>query len=169
MSTEARTILGSDSRASHHIGVPKTSEEERHMGSAWTVTGRFSLAVVMVAALVVAVGMAGQASALPQTGAGVGGTDVGGDCTISTPVTAFCPIDLVIPGDLLITSTGSINCSDAGVSTNSASPIDISVGGDMTMRAGSSIRAENLSGGGDGGKISLTVGGNFLMQGTSLT
>src|SRR5678815_4575095 len=136
--------------------------------SAWMVTGRFSLTVVMVAALVLAVGMPGQASAA-QTCAGIGGTDVGGDCTISTPVTAFCPIDLVIPGDLLITSTGSINCSDAGVSTNSASPIDISVGGDMTMRAGSSIRAENLSGGGDGGKISLTVGGNFLMQGTSLT
>src|SRR6187455_2350114 len=31
ISTEARTILGSDSwGASHHIGVPKTSEEERH-------------------------------------------------------------------------------------------------------------------------------------------
>ena len=135
------------------------------MGSGRTVLGRSSLAAVMVAALVLAVEMPGQASALPLTCTAVGGVDVGGDCTISTPITAFCPFDLTVSGDLLITSTGSINCSDAGVPPNSASPIDISVGGDLTMQAGSAIRAENTSGGGYGGKVTLTVGGNFLMQG----
>ena len=32
----------------------------------------------------------------------------------------------------------------------------------MEMQGGSSIRAENLSGGGDGGNITLTVTGSFL-------
>ncbi len=96
------------------------------MGNGRTVTGRFSLAVVMVAALVLAMGMPGQASAATCTD--VGGTDVGGDCTISTPITGICPFDLTVPaGNLLITSTGSINCNDTGVPPNSASPITISV------------------------------------------
>ena len=69
-----------------------------------------SLAVVVVAALVLAVGMPGHASA--STCTDVGGADVGGDCTISTPVTAFCPLTLTIPGDLVITGTGSISCND---------------------------------------------------------
>ncbi len=34
----------------------------------------------------------------------------------------------------------------------------------MEMQGGSSIRAENLSGGGDGGNITLTVTGSFLMK-----
>ena len=84
------------------------------MESGRTTIGRFSLAVVMVAAVVLAVGMPGQASALSCTA--VGGVDVAGDCKISTPITAFCPFVLTVPaGDLLITSTGSINCNDAGV------------------------------------------------------
>ena len=135
------------------------------MESGRTITGRFSLAVVMVAALVLAVGMPGQASAATCTD--VGGVDVGGNCTISTPITAICPFNLTVPGDLLITSTGSINCSDSGVPPNGASPITISVGGDMEMQAGSSIRAENTNDGGNGGNITLTVGGNFTMRGTS--
>jgi hypothetical protein len=60
MSTQGSTILGSDSgERLHHIGCRKTSEEERH-GKRGTVRGRLSLAVVMVAALVLAVGMPGQ-------------------------------------------------------------------------------------------------------------
>ena len=124
---------------------------------------KLSLAVVVVAALVLALGMPGQASAV-QTCAGIGGTDVGGDCTISTPITAFCPIDLNVPGDLLITGTGSINCNDTGLPPADALPITITVGGDMEMQGGSSIRAENLVSGGDGGKIMLTVAGSFLMK-----
>ena len=88
------------------------------MGSARTVMGRFSLAVVMVAALVLAVGMPGQASA--STCTDVGGADVGGNCTISAPITAFCPFNLTVPGDLLITATGSINCSDPVASPEQA-------------------------------------------------
>jgi hypothetical protein len=122
--------------------------------------------MVMVAALVLAMGIPGQASALTCTQ--VGGTDVGGNCTISTPITAFCPFVLTVPGDLLITGTGSIDCGDPAVPPGAgAQPITISVGGDMEMRAGSSIRAENSLDGGNGGNITLTVGGNFTMRGTS--
>jgi hypothetical protein len=125
---------------------------------------KLSLAVVVLAALVLAMGMPGQASAA-QTCAGIGGTDVGGDCTISTPVTAFCPIDLDVPGDLLITGTGRITCNDPiSAGDPGASSITISVGGDMEMQGGSSIRAENLLGGGNGGKIMLTVDGSFVMR-----
>ena len=52
--------------------------------------------MVVIAALVLALGMPGQASAL--TCAAVGGTDVGGNCTISTAITAFCPFNLTVPG-----------------------------------------------------------------------
>jgi hypothetical protein len=119
----------------------------------------------MLAALVLAVGMPGAASA--STCTGVGGVDVAGDCTINTAITAFCPFDLTVPGDLLITSTGSISCNDpVAPSSNSALPITIRVGGDMEMQSGSAIRAENTHAGGHGGAITLTVGGNFTMRGT---
>jgi len=135
------------------------------MGSGRTVAGRLSLAMGMLAALVLAVGMPGAASA--STCTGVGGVDVAGDCTINTAITAFCPFDLTVPGDLLITSTGSISCNDpVAPSSNSALPITIRVGGDMEMQSGSAIRAENTHAGGHGGAITLTVGGNFTMRGT---
>ena len=127
------------------------------MGTGRTVIGWSSLAVVMVAALVLAVGMPGLTSAATCTD--VGGVDVGGNCTIGAAITAPCPFDLTVAGDLLITSTGRIICSDP------AAPITISVGGDMEMQAGSAIRAEDTIAGGDGGKIMLTVGGNFTMRG----
>ncbi len=136
------------------------------MESGQTTIGRFSLAMVVVAAVVLAVGMPGQASALTCTA--VGGVDVAGDCTISTPITAFCPFVLTVPaGDLLITSTGSVNCNDSGVPPNGASPITITVSGDMEMQAGSVIRADNTNDGGNGGTITLTVGGNFTMRGAN--
>src|SRR5687767_15075098 len=111
-----------------NVGVRKPSEEERHMESERMARGRGRLSLVMglVAALVLAVGMPGQASALTCTD--VGGVDVGGDCTISTVITAFCPFDLTVPGDLLITSTGGIRCNDTGAAGNSAQPITIEVG-----------------------------------------
>jgi hypothetical protein len=140
------------------------------MGSGRTVIGRVSRAVVMVAALVLTVGMPGQASAL--TCAAVGGVPGPnpGDCTIQTPITAVCPFNLTVPGDLLMTSTGSISCNDpVAPLPNSASDITISVVGDMEMQAGSAIQADNTNDGGNGGKITLTVGGNFTMRGTGAT
>jgi parallel beta-helix repeat protein len=75
--------------------------------------------------------------------------------------------------DLLITSTGSITCNDnatdqpgAGSGT-SACPITIVVTGNMLMEAGSLIQAENQSGGGNGGNIAITVGGNMTMCGAA--
>src|SRR5262249_50494665 len=47
----------------------------------------------------------------------------------------------------------------------SASPITITVTGNLLMKAGSGIFAENRSGGGNGGNISITVDGNVLLQG----
>jgi hypothetical protein len=121
--------------------------------------------MAVVAALALAVGMPGLASAATCTD--VGGTDVGGDCTISTPIAGICPFNLTVPGDLLITTTGSINCNDSGVPPNSALPITITVGGNMEMQSGSAIRAENTNNGGNGGNITLTVAGNFTMRGTN--
>jgi hypothetical protein len=125
------------------------------------MTRKLSLAMVVIAALVLAVGMPGQASA--ATCAAVGGIEAAGNCTINTALTAPCPFDLTVPGDLLITGTGSITCND--VPGPNASPITISVGGDMEMQAGSAIRAENVNSGGSGGNITLTVGGDFTMRG----
>ena len=68
------------------------------MESGQTTIGRFPLAMVVVAAVVLAVGMPGQASALSCTA--VGGVDVAGNCTISTPITAFCPFVLTVPAGI---------------------------------------------------------------------
>jgi hypothetical protein len=124
------------------------------MGSGRTFTRRFSLAVAMIAALVVAIGMPGQASAAACV---VPGPNPG-DCEINTAITT-CPFNLTVTGNLVITSAGSISCSDP------ATPVTISVGGDMEMQAGSGIRAEDTNDGGNGGNITLTVGGNFTMRG----
>jgi hypothetical protein len=133
-----------------------------------TIMRKVSLTVVVVAALILAVGMPGQASALTCTA--VGGVDNAGDCTISTPITAFCPFVLTVTGDLLITGTGSISCNDPiSPGDPGASDITITVGGDMEMQAGSAILAENNHGGGNGGKITLTVAGDFTMRGPSPT
>ena len=129
-------------------------------------SSRLSLALMVVAGLVLALGIPSQASAL--TCAAVGGTDVAGNCTISTPITAFCPFNLTVPGNLTITGTGSIDCGDPVAPPGAgAQPITISVAGDMEMQTGSSIRSENSLDGGNGGNITLTVGGNFTMRGTS--
>ena len=129
------------------------------------MTRKLSLAMVMIAALVLAVGMPGQASA--STCTHVGGTDVGGDCTISTPITAFCPFVLTDPGGSADHRHRQHQLRRSRVPPEPGQPITISVGGDMEMRAGSSIRAENIADGGNGGNITLTVGGNFTMRGTS--
>ena len=137
------------------------------MGNGRAVIGRFSVAVIMVAALVLMVGMPGQASALSCAAVGGVPGPNPGDCTIQTALTAPCAFDLTVPGNLLITSTGSISCNDPSAPLgNGASDITISVVGDMEMQAGSVIRADNTHDGGNGGKITLTVGGDFTMRGT---
>ena len=118
------------------------------------MTRKLSLAMVVVGALVLAMGMPGQASAAECV---IPGPNPG-NCEITVAVIAPCPFNLTVTGDLTITSTGSVTCSDP------ASPITISVGGDMEMQTGSAIRAEDTVAGGSGGNITLTVGGNFTMR-----
>jgi hypothetical protein len=118
--------------------------------------------MVVVGALVLAMGMPGQASAAECV---IPGPNPG-NCEITLAYTAPCPFNLTVTGDLTITSTGSISCNDPlAPPNNSASPITITVGGDMEMEAGSAIRAENTVAGGNGGNISLNVEGNFTMRG----
>ena len=100
------------------------------------------------------------------------------DVTISVPTT-FNSLQVggtfTVTGNLLITSTGSITCNDnatdqpPGPIGNSADacPITIVVTGDLFMQAGSSIDAENKIDGGAGGDITITVGGNLTLEGTS--
>ena len=74
---------------------------------------------------------------------------------------------VTINGNLTIANGGSITCNDTGVSTNSACPINLIVTGDLEIQAGGSINTENTNNGGNGGAISLTVGGDFTMRGPS--
>ena len=67
-----------------------------------------------------------------------------------------------VAGDLTLMPGASILCNDSGPSTASACPIRILVDGVMVMEEGSAIRAENNSGGGSGGNISIDVNGDSL-------
>lgn len=114
-------------------------------------------------------GASGQASASAQCQA-VGGVQGANLCTINLVLTAPCPFTLTLPAgeDLLITSTGGINCSDPlAPSNNSASNITINVAANMEMQAGSVILAENNVASGSGGNISITVGGSLKLDGGS--
>jgi VCBS repeat-containing protein len=68
-------------------------------------------------------------------------------------------------GDLTV--LGTINCND--VSSSNACAMNFAVSGDFTMQPGSAIYAENRTGGGQGGNISLTVGGNVVLSGANAT
>jgi large repetitive protein len=73
-----------------------------------------------------------------------------------------------VNGDLIV--DGTINCNDDSVPGGAgACPVNISVSGDLTIRAGSGIFAENRRAAGAGGSIALTVGGNLTLQGPSGT
>lgn len=74
-----------------------------------------------------------------------------------------CQINIVVTGDLIIQTGGSIRNVDS-VGTD-AGPISILVGGNMTIQSGGSVRAENQTGGGDGGDVSITVTGNLELEG----
>jgi hypothetical protein len=72
-----------------------------------------------------------------------------------------------VNGDLVL--DGTIKCNDdlpllAGAS---ACPIRIAVSGNMVMNAGSGLFAENRRSGGDGGNITLTVGGDLTLHGST--
>ena len=68
-----------------------------------------------------------------------------------------------------LTVLGSINCNDTGPGANSACPMQFVVSGNLTLASGSSIFAENRSSSGNGGNITFTVGGNVLLQGTTVS
>jgi VCBS repeat-containing protein len=66
-----------------------------------------------------------------------------------------------------LTVQGTINCNDAGAGANSACPMRFVVSGNMTVAAGGALYAENRSGGGDGGAITITTGGALVLAGTA--
>jgi hypothetical protein len=73
----------------------------------------------------------------------------------------------VSDGNLTLATGGSITNNDVGVPGASAGAICIVVSGDMDMQAGSSILAENTNNGGNGGPIDITVGGDMTLSGPS--
>jgi large repetitive protein len=68
-------------------------------------------------------------------------------------------------GDLTI--LGTVNCNDDGVSSNSACNMSFAVSGNLLLQSGSAVYAENRNGGGTGGNITFTVGGNVVVAGPS--
>jgi len=68
-----------------------------------------------------------------------------------------------------LTVNGTISCNDDGAGANSACPMQFLVGGNVVLNAGSAIFAENRTKDGNGGDITFTVGGDFLMHGPSGT
>ncbi len=76
-----------------------------------------------------------------------------------------------VVGDLIIENGGSILCNDVGVPGASAcagvgaGAIKITVTGNLVMKAGSAILAENNNGGGNGANIEITVGGDVTLCG----
>lgn len=110
------------------------------------------------------------------------GTAQAHDVTISAPTTFAAldggPLDhdgsvngvfTVNDGNLTIAGAGTITCNDSGVPNASACPIKINVSGNMKMQAGSKILAENNVGGGNGGNIEITVGGDLTLCGPHAT
>ena len=72
---------------------------------------------------------------------------------------------VTIDGNLTIANGGSITCDEVGTPA-SACPITLIVTGDLLIEAGGSIHADNVgNNGGGGGDISITVGGDFTMEG----
>ena len=70
----------------------------------------------------------------------------------------------VSDGSLLV--NGVVNCNDD--STVSACAMAFTVSGDMTVGTGGALYAENRSGSGTGGAITLNVGGNLTLSGNAI-
>src|SRR6266545_1732931 len=68
-------------------------------------------------------------------------------------------------GNLIV--NGTINCNDDGGS-DSACSMAFAVSGNMTVDSGGALYAENRTGAGSGGAITLTVGGNLALNGTAI-
>src|SRR6266540_4196254 len=71
----------------------------------------------------------------------------------------------VSDGNLIV--NGVVNCNDDGGS-DSACSMAFAVSGNMTINSGGALYAENRTGGGSGGAITLTVGGNLALNGTAI-
>jgi Bacterial Ig domain/Bacterial cadherin-like domain len=71
----------------------------------------------------------------------------------------------VSDGNLVV--NGVVNCNDDGVG-DSACSMAFAVSGNMTVNSGGALYAENRSGGGTGGNITLNVGGNLALNGTAI-
>ncbi|HEY2090520.1 MAG TPA: Ig-like domain-containing protein, partial [Thermoanaerobaculia bacterium] len=73
-----------------------------------------------------------------------------------------------VNGDLIV--NGTINCNDATSGAgSSACPMQFVVSGNLTLSAGSGVFSENRASDGNGANISFTVGGDVLIQGTTLS
>jgi VCBS repeat-containing protein len=68
----------------------------------------------------------------------------------------------VSDGDLTV--LGTVNCNDDGPGNASACAMRFAVSGNMTIISGGALYAENRSGSGSGGNITLVVGRNLLLQ-----
>lgn len=132
--------------------------------------------------LVLAVAFGFSSSAYALTCTDIGGTDVGGDCTLDAWY--FCTDDttVTIPGDFTITGDGAIICGDDADADGDNLTID--VGGDMTIDVDADSRGTLSSNGDsgtagssgnpgangqpgfDGGIITVTVGGSMTVDGT---
>ncbi|MEA2568913.1 MAG: hypothetical protein QOI24_914 [Acidobacteriota bacterium] len=66
-----------------------------------------------------------------------------------------------------LTVLGTINCNDTGAGANSACAMNFAVSGNVLLARGSALFAENRTKEGNGGDITLTVGGNLTFQGTN--
>ncbi|HEX8409197.1 MAG TPA: tandem-95 repeat protein [Thermoanaerobaculia bacterium] len=64
--------------------------------------------------------------------------------------------------------TGIINCNDDTGASDSACSMAFAVSGNMSVNAGGALYAENRSGSGTGGAITLTVGGNLALSGNAI-
>jgi len=69
-------------------------------------------------------------------------------------------------GNLVV--NGTVNCNDEGINSNSGCPMAFAVSGNMTVNSGGALYAENRTAGGNGGAITLTVGGNLALNGTAI-
>ena len=69
----------------------------------------------------------------------------------------------VSDGDLTI--AGVVNCNDSG--SESACAMSFNVSGDLVVAAGGALYAENRSGGGTGGAITLSAGRDLILHGAS--
>lgn len=69
-------------------------------------------------------------------------------------------------GNLIV--NGVVNCNDDTGASDSACAMAFAVSGNMAVNAGGALYAENRSGSGNGGAITLTVGGNLALSGNAI-